>query len=64
MKYADKLGARFSMVLGDDELAGGIGRLKNMENGKQSDIPLDTESFTREFTAAKLDRDYKAAAGK
>lgn len=64
MKYADKLGARFSMVLGDDELAGGIGRLKNMENGEQSDIPLDTESFTREFTAAKLDRDYKAAAGK
>jgi len=58
MKYANKLGARFSIVLGDDELAGGIGKLKAMDSGEQTDIPLDTESFVREFIAEKLKADF------
>ena len=31
MKYADKLGARWSVVIGDDELANGKITLKNMQ---------------------------------
>ena len=58
MKYANKIGAQFSLVLGDDEIAGGTARLKNMANGEQSEIPLDGEQFVKEFTAAKLQADF------
>ena len=58
MKYANKLGARFSMVLGDDEIANGAAKLKNMETGDQTDVPLDEERFVKEFIAAKLAADF------
>lgn len=58
MKYADKLGAQFSVVLGDDEIANGIAKLKNMESGEQVEISLDSEKFVKEFTAAKLTADF------
>ena len=38
MKYADKIGARFSMVLGDNELAENKARLKNMETGEIKEV--------------------------
>lgn len=41
MKYADKRGARFSVVLGDDEIANGRARFKNMESGEQTELALD-----------------------
>lgn len=41
MKYADKRGARFSVVLGDDEVANGRARFKNMESGEQTELALD-----------------------
>lgn len=41
MKYADKIGARFSMVLGDNELAENKARLKNMETGEIKEVALD-----------------------
>ncbi len=34
MKYADKCGARFSAVIGDEEMARGSAALKNMETGE------------------------------
>lgn len=40
MKYADKLGARFSMVLGEDELQTGEASLRNMKTGEQQDVKL------------------------
>ncbi len=40
MKYADKIGARYNVVLGDDEIANDSVRLKNMENGEQEEIKL------------------------
>ena len=33
MKYANKIGARYTMILGDDELNSGTAALKNMETG-------------------------------
>jgi histidyl-tRNA synthetase len=40
MRAADKLGARFTVVLGDDELANGAAQIKDMANGEQKPIPL------------------------
>ncbi len=41
MKYSDKMGAKYSIVLGDDEIALGKGRLKNMETGETTDVLLN-----------------------
>ncbi len=41
MKYADKIGARFSVVLGDAELESGEAKLKNMATGEQTAVRLD-----------------------
>lgn len=37
MKYADKCGARFSAVIGDEEIARGSAALKNMETGESAE---------------------------
>mgnify|MGYP003812820005 FL=1 len=42
MKYADKLGARYSLILGDDEIETNKARLKDMVTGETKDIRLDT----------------------
>ncbi len=41
MRYANKIGARFSVVLGDNELETGIIRLKDMAAGEEKEISLD-----------------------
>ena len=38
MKFANKIGAKYSMVLGDDEIAQGKAAIKNMETGEQSEV--------------------------
>lgn len=50
MKYADKIGCKYSLVLGDDEIASGKAVIKNMADGVQTDIELDKliEFFTEE----------------
>lgn len=40
MKYADKLNATYSMILGDDELKNDVASLKNMESGENEEISL------------------------
>lgn len=41
MKFASKTGARYTLVLGDDEIARGAGQLKEMATSTSSDIILD-----------------------
>lgn len=41
MKYSDKIGAKYTLVLGDSELETGKIRLKNMETGEQIEWELD-----------------------
>lgn len=48
MKYADKLGARFTMVIGDNELENGEAVLKNMKTGEKIAMQLD-DSFAEHF---------------
>ncbi len=42
MKYADKLGAKFNVVIGDNEVETKIAKLKNMQTGEETEINLDT----------------------
>lgn len=41
MKYADKIGAKFLLVLGEDELKTGDLKIKNMATGEQTPLKLD-----------------------
>ncbi|MCL2488300.1 MAG: histidine--tRNA ligase [Oscillospiraceae bacterium] len=41
MKYADKIGARYVMVVGGDELAAGKAKLKEMASGEEREVVLD-----------------------
>ncbi|MBR2108922.1 MAG: histidine--tRNA ligase [Ruminococcus sp.] len=57
MKYADKIGARFSMVIGDNELDENKAKVKNMTTGEQTEIELDgsfAEKFSDVLLAAKF----------
>lgn len=40
MKYADKLGAKYTLVVGDSELESGIAKLKNMAASEQKEVSL------------------------
>jgi len=41
MKYANKIGASFTVVLGEDELSSGVAQLKNMETGETQEIEVN-----------------------
>lgn len=40
-KYADRIGARYVAVIGDDELAKGVVSLRDMEKSSQKEVPAD-----------------------
>ena len=44
MKYANKIGAEYTLIIGDSEIDAGVAQLRNMENGEQREVDLD--SFT------------------
>lgn len=58
MKFADKIGAKYTMVLGDDEIASGKAKIKNMDNGETAEMELSEiaenfmEFMLRQETAA------------
>ena len=62
MKYADKIGARFSMVIGDNELEQNKAKVKNMISGEQTELMLD-DTFAEQFAdlqlAAKFSEDVE-----
>lgn len=45
MKFANKLGAKFTIVLGDDEIKNKKAGLKCMENGEITEIDLDVKAI-------------------
>lgn len=53
MKYADKIGARFTLVIGDNELEQKCADLKNMLSGEKITIQLD-DSFAERFSAIEI----------
>ena len=52
MKFADKIGARFTTIIGDDDLTAGVAKVKNMESGETQEISLD--SFSDDFMEYSL----------
>ena len=44
MKYANKIGAEYTLIIGDNECDAGRAQLRNMQNGEQTEVEL--ESFT------------------
>ena len=44
MKYANKIGAGYTLIIGDGEIESGTAQLRNMETGEQTEVSLD--SFT------------------
>ncbi len=42
MKYADKIGAKYVIVLGDDEISSGEAKAKHMQTGEQAPVKLNT----------------------
>ncbi|MBR5682295.1 MAG: histidine--tRNA ligase [Ruminococcus sp.] len=58
MKYANKIGAVYTMVIGDDELASGKAKLKEMESGNETELLLNdkfTANFENEYFNKMLD---------
>jgi len=41
MERANRIGARAAVILGEDEVARGVGAVKDMATGTQTDVPLD-----------------------
>lgn len=41
MKYADKIGAHYTLILGDSELESGVAQLKDMTNSTQREVRID-----------------------
>ena len=41
MKYANKIGAKYTLIIGDTEIDAGKAQLRNMENGEQSEVEID-----------------------
>ena len=48
MKYANKIGAKYSMILGDNELSEGKAKVKNMATGESTELALG-EEFAEAF---------------
>lgn len=57
MKYADKLGAKYSMVIGDDERQSGRAQLKNMKTGEKLSLDLG-DGFVQRFYDILLEKAY------
>ena len=41
MKYANKIGAKYTLIIGDSEIEAGRAQLRNMEDGTQTEVVLD-----------------------
>lgn len=52
MKYADRIGAKFTVVIGDDELQSGKAELKNMKTGEKRTVSIGEDFIDEYLTAA------------
>ena len=57
MKYADKINAKYNVVIGDNEVDTKSAVLKDMATGEQSNISLET--FVSGFYSITLDSQLK-----
>ena len=62
MKYADKIGAKYTLVLGGDELEQGQASLKNMSTKEQETVNIN-DDFPGQFLAATAKMEGFGAGG-
>ena len=60
MKFADKIGAKFTVVLGDNEIETGKARLKDMAEGTEREIKV--EELLDELGEAIREQIFKSIA--
>lgn len=48
-KYADKINAKYSITLGDEEIETGKAKIKDMESGSEKEVSLDVNSIINEI---------------
>ncbi len=58
MKFANKLGAEYTMVLGGDEIENGSAKLKNMQTGEEVEVKLET--FVDDFMNTVIEQSMAA----
>ncbi len=58
MKYADKIGAKYSLVIGDSELETNKANIKNMKTGEKFEISLG-DNFINEFLSIELKNSFE-----
>ena len=61
MKFADKIGAKFSVVLGDNEIEENKAEVKNMETGEKT--PVSLTDFAKEFQDIMINAQTQKIAG-
>lgn len=61
MKFADKIGAKFSVVLGDNEIQENKAEVKNMETGEKT--PVSLTDFAKEFQDIMINAQTQKIAG-
>lgn len=61
MKYANKIGARCTIVLGDNELETGVAQLKDMDSGEVTEVTLNDSLYTALYNRS-LQRELKGMA--
>lgn len=57
MKYADRIGAKYTIVLGDDELASGKAALKDMKTGETRPVSIGEDFIDAYLTASTMAED-------
>ena len=45
MELANKAGARYALLIGDDELAKGVAQVKDLDSQAQREVPLDGQTY-------------------
>ena len=59
MKYANKINAAFTVVIGDNELESGKVKLKEMTKGEETEVALD-DKFVGAFDSVYIDKMFEA----
>ncbi|MGI5906273.1 MAG: histidine--tRNA ligase [Candidatus Pararuminococcus gallinarum] len=62
MKYADKIGARYTLVIGDNELETGVAKLKNMATSQQIDVSFGEDGLLTAIYEADKDETIQQIA--
>ena len=55
MKYANKIRAKFTLVLGDDEIRQGKAAMKNMKTGETKTISITEEDFINDYVTVSTE---------